>query len=165
MAHGCRGGRFSVETSLASRAIQGLPGGKWCQGILASAKVFRLGEKAGLRRSFPPEKRRLPTSPTAAYGLPDGRRCKESVLRKASGPTAHVVGAGSQSEGSIHSVAQVAELTGKPKGCNPYAKNSDRWQSRGAFNRNRRSMRGFLSAGSRPKIPENLRLPKLAHFH
>ncbi len=33
-----------------------------------------------------------------AYGSPGGRRCKETLLRKASGPTAHVAGAGIQSE-------------------------------------------------------------------
>ncbi len=34
-----------------------------------------------------------------AYGSPGGRRRKETLLRKASGPTAHVAGAGLQSEG------------------------------------------------------------------
>ena len=51
-------------------------------------------EKARLRRSFPPR-----VAPFA-YSLrsPGGERRKETLLRKASGPTAHVAGAGLHSE-------------------------------------------------------------------
>ena len=48
-------------------------------------------EKARLRRSFPTGMRRFPLAPA---GLPGGKRRKETLLCKASEPTAHVAGFG-----------------------------------------------------------------------
>ena len=53
----------------------------------------QLVEKARLRRSFPPGLHRFPLAPA---GLPGGKRCKETLLRKASESTAHVAGFGIQ---------------------------------------------------------------------